>query len=103
MPATASLARWMSGDSGAVGANTKVQAIRQLACESSVLVFHMTIAQYKTVRATETKDLDALVNAEISEGFQPFGSPYTQAQWLCQAVVHASTSSRISPRDRIPN
>jgi hypothetical protein len=63
----------------------------------------MIIAQYKTVRATEAKDLDTLVNAEISKGFQPFGNPYMQAQWLCQAVVHASTSSRLSPRDRIPN
>jgi hypothetical protein len=34
------------------------------------------ITEYKTVVADSFKELDLLVNKAISQGFQPYGSPY---------------------------
>ena len=54
------------------------------------------ISEYKTLRATETKPLDELVNAAIQQGFQPFGSPYVQAQFSCQAMVKTETAEAVT-------
>lgn len=34
------------------------------------------VTEYKTVVADNFKELDVLVNKSISQGFQPYGSPY---------------------------
>lgn len=54
----------------------------------------MKVTQYKTVRATETADLDNKVNAEIKNGFQPYGSPYAQERWLCQALIRGEEAKQ---------
>lgn len=57
------------------------------------------IKSYFTVRAESTTKLDEMVNAEISKGSQPYGSPYVfqersesdLAPEICQVVVQHPT------------
>lgn len=54
------------------------------------------IAQYKTISARATTDLDLLVNAAIGEGFQPFGGPYALNNFLCQALTTTQAAPKLA-------
>jgi Domain of unknown function (DUF1737) len=67
----------------------------ETAAQSANMTPMEIITLYKTVRETEAAHLDASVNAAIKEGYQPFGSPYSSGNFLCQAL--AKTSSNKAP------
>ena len=48
------------------------------------------IIEYKTVEGENSGDLDQKVKALISEGYQPYGSPYTAGGKICQAMIKAN-------------
>jgi hypothetical protein len=59
------------------------------------------IAVYRTVRTPGFTQLDEEVNALISEGFQPYGNPYS-AQGkdgfrVCQAMVKLKVEAAHAP------
>ncbi len=49
----------------------------------------MKIAEYKTVSAASTKELDNAVNRHLKLGFQPFGSPYVAGSGSHQSMYQA--------------
>jgi hypothetical protein len=53
----------------------------------------MTIAEYKTVSAASTKELDYAVNRHLKMGFQPFGSPYVAGAGSQQSIYQALVKS----------
>ena len=56
------------------------------------------IIEYKTVEGENPGDLDQKVKALKSEGYQPYGSPYTAGGKICQAMIKAN--ERPSPGAR---
>jgi len=49
----------------------------------------MTIAEYKTVTAASSKELDNAVNRHLKLGFQPFGTPYVAGTGSQQSIYQA--------------
>jgi hypothetical protein len=58
------------------------------------------VISYKTIRFSSPSSLDSEINKQISEGWQPYGSPYTtasqggQTNYVYQALIrYESTDS----------
>jgi hypothetical protein len=49
----------------------------------------MNIAEYKTVSAASSKELDNAVNRHLKIGFQPFGTPYVAGTGSSQSIYQA--------------
>ena len=56
------------------------------------------IIEYKTVEGEDPDNLDRQVKGLISEGYQPYGNPYTAGGKICQAMIKANDRSAAGAR-----
>jgi len=61
-------------------------------------IIEYKIIEYKTVEGENPAHLDRQVKDLISEGYQPYGNPYTANKQVCQAMI--KTNDRPAPGAR---
>jgi hypothetical protein len=62
----------------------------------------MNIAEYKTVSAMSSKELDNAVNRHLRMGFLPYGAPYVAGTGSSQTIYQALTRLEAATAEAAP-